>query len=424
MLNCKINILLFSLIFCLGQIKAQYTTVQSIPNPKNRGNFFVSNPNKILNAQEERELDAKLRKIESESTIEIALVLVNSIGDNSPKTFATELFNSWGVGKASKNNGLVILVVKELRRIEFITGYGLAQTLTDSKCVDIQQQYIIPYFKEGNYAQGLKEGIDATYIFLNPSVDADGVVRMNPSDPISIAEIILLIGIGIWLLITLLTIFSNFLTVKEPYAKHQRLNFVSKEFWIIIPIVFILIIALVVMLFEYPTTHQVYGIFSLFAVLPSYFSARFLQTYYRNVKRNCPKTGQPMYKLDEKDEDEYLTAGQITEERIDSKQYDVWVTEDKSQLSILFYKGNSRKYSTCPKCKYTTNYLKNSKITKHPTYTSTGSEDQYYGCKHCNHQYTKRVTLARLVESSSDSGSGGGSWGGGSSGGSGGGSSW
>lgn len=433
----KLSLILLSILFCSQQLWAQYTTVQSIPNPKNQGNFFVSNPSNIISAEEEEMLERKLQTIERESTIEIAMVIVNSV-EGTPKTFATDLFNYWGIGKANKNNGLLILVLKEQRRIEFITGYGIEQVLTDQLCVDIQQEYIVPYFKQGDYALGLKEGINEVYRVLSYAKVADGVYKAQPKPLGNLAKGVLAV-IGIWLLISLMSIFSNFLVKEEPYIKYKRLDFVGNEFWLILPMVLIIATGIGLYFLEHSLNfnHQIYGVLSLASVLASCYSIVGLRSHYRHAKRNCPKTGNPMSILDESEEDAYLAKGQITEEKIKSKQYDVWVTNNRAEVLVLQYKGSSRKYSTCSKCRYTTNYLKRSVVTSQPTYHSSGSKRHDYECKHCQHHYSKTVILAMLVENttnnssssgrswgSGSSGGGGGSFGGGSSGGSGGGSSW
>ena len=157
---------LFFLLLVNHTIFGQVYTVNTVPNPKTTNNSWVSDPDNLIFSDVEKLLNDKISIIEQKSSCEIALVVLKSIGKDNPADFSVNLFNYWKVGKAGKNNGLLILIVMDQRRVEFKTGYGLEATLTDKECVDIQQNYMVPNFKSGDYAQGLTAGIDAVAIEL------------------------------------------------------------------------------------------------------------------------------------------------------------------------------------------------------------------------------------------------------------------
>jgi len=64
-----------------------------------------------------------LQALEDSTLTEVAVVLVESIGDENIELFATDLFAKWGIGKEKDNNGLLILFVEDQRAIRFETGY-------------------------------------------------------------------------------------------------------------------------------------------------------------------------------------------------------------------------------------------------------------------------------------------------------------
>jgi uncharacterized membrane protein YgcG len=161
----KISCLYFFLLVNQTIFGQQYT-VNTVPNPKTTNNTWVSDPDNLIFSDVEKLLNDKISIIEQKSSCEIALVVLKSIGKDNPADFSVNLFNYWKVGKAGKNNGLLILIVMDQRRVEFKTGYGLEATLTDKECVDIQQNYMVPNFKSGDYARGLSAGIDAVAIEL------------------------------------------------------------------------------------------------------------------------------------------------------------------------------------------------------------------------------------------------------------------
>jgi uncharacterized protein len=70
-----------------------------------------------------------------------------------------EISQHWGVGTKEKNNGVTIVFSKTLREVRISTGLGLEQKLTDAMCKKVIDELMIPRFKEGNYAQGITDGL-------------------------------------------------------------------------------------------------------------------------------------------------------------------------------------------------------------------------------------------------------------------------
>lgn len=147
-------------------------TIESIPNVRlsNRLNH-VSNPDGIIQPEDVIRMNQLLTVVEDSLGIEVAVVAVESIGDNSPRMFATDLFKHWGLGKKGTDNGLLIQLVTDpsQRSVVFETGYGLEGVLPDAICYRLQQRYMIPDLKEGNYSAGMLKGVAAVKHFLMTS---------------------------------------------------------------------------------------------------------------------------------------------------------------------------------------------------------------------------------------------------------------
>jgi len=158
----------------------------------------------------------------------------------------------------------------------------------------------------------------------------------------------------------------------------------------------------------------------------------------RSIPRKCPKCRQLMVKLSEKEDNTYLSKGQIAEEIIKSIDYDVWVCPACNENEILpfpnldpefIFKGTSfKKIKKCPECKFETFLCSESHILSAATYSSSGKVEVLRKCKHCKHELTEYEIIPKKQKSSSGSsssgGSSGGSFGGGSSGGGGSGGSY
>ncbi|TWP29519.1 TPM domain-containing protein [Apibacter muscae] len=160
-------LLLFQLLSCKSSQEKQEAILSKIPDPKTLNETFVSDPDQILNPSTVYSLNQTLKELDISGKAHIDVVIVKSIGDEVPKDIAYKLFNTWKIGRADTNNGLLIFLVLDQRRIEFETGVGLEPVLTDMICADIQRKYMIPYLKQGNYDQAIVSAISPIIEVLN-----------------------------------------------------------------------------------------------------------------------------------------------------------------------------------------------------------------------------------------------------------------
>lgn len=162
-----------------------------------------------------------------------------------------------------------------------------------------------------------------------------------------------------------------------------------------------------------------------------------LQTI-RNIPRKCEKCGSIMTKLSEEADNKHLSEGQVSEEIVNSIDYDVWICSSCHSHFIYkfrninpeyIFKGTSfPKIKVCPECKFETFVCKSSRVLSEATYSSSGKVEVRRTCAHCKHSLTEYETIPKKQKSSSGGssggGGGGGSFGGGSSGGGGSGGSY
>ncbi len=162
------------LLFC-HTVEARSYGVKDIPNVQlsNRYNF-TSNPDGILSHAAVAKIDSICYDLRHRGIAQTAVVAVEEIDSDDVFEFAYELFSSWGVGSKS-NSGIGILLVEEAREIRFVTGYGVEGVLPDAICKRIQTQYMLPYFRNGDYSSGMVAGLEAIRAVLNGSeLDAGG----------------------------------------------------------------------------------------------------------------------------------------------------------------------------------------------------------------------------------------------------------
>jgi len=122
-------------------------TVVRVANPR-RSHVWVSDGAHVLDAATERRLNALLGQLEKQTRAEMTVVTVRRAdGAASPKQFATRLFNRWGVGKRGTDNGVLVLLVMDARRIEVETGRGMERVLPADRIQTILQTRVVPRFK-------------------------------------------------------------------------------------------------------------------------------------------------------------------------------------------------------------------------------------------------------------------------------------
>jgi uncharacterized protein len=75
--------------------------------------------------------------------------------------YGTRLFEQWKIGQKGKDNGILLLIAKEDRKMNITTGYGIEDKLTDALCRRIIERDLKPYFKSGDYAAGISAGTNS-----------------------------------------------------------------------------------------------------------------------------------------------------------------------------------------------------------------------------------------------------------------------
>lgn len=120
---------------------------------------YVNDYAHILSAPQASSLNQELRDFDNRTTIELALVTVNSIGNENPQDYAVNIANHWGVGKRDKNNGIVFLVAMESHDIWIEVGPGLSDQFSDSQVQQIVDNVVIPQFKAGRPDLGVINGV-------------------------------------------------------------------------------------------------------------------------------------------------------------------------------------------------------------------------------------------------------------------------
>ena len=115
----------------------------------------------VLNTSEEKNLEQKLINYADTTSTQIVIVTINSLEGEYIGTYSAEWAHEWGIGTAEEDNGILVLLSEEDRKIWITTGYGIEGFLTDALSKEIIDQVILPAFRSGSYYQGLDQGTTA-----------------------------------------------------------------------------------------------------------------------------------------------------------------------------------------------------------------------------------------------------------------------
>lgn len=357
-------LLVSALCACSTLLNAATYSPATVPDPKQFGqDCYVSNPDSILNADDVAYLNQCCRLLEDTAEVEMAIVVLESIGNYEPFDFGFELFNRWGIGKAGKNTGVLVTFALASRQVYINTGSGIEGVLPDAICKKIIQEDMIPRFKQGDYGGGLCAAATHIYTICSSDEAPEELLNMasatnrgkfakqaakaddNSLTPSEWGALIIFMFLVMLPMLLIVLVQRKTQTLEDEREQRMgclvKMAFVSVIFWPLIPTV--------------------------------------LWFWWRSKRYRCPECGKQRYQI---------------------------ICTDKTELK----NGDTKKVETwiCTKCGY--KHVETN-IVKKPMFSggySGGYSDSYSG----GSSY------------SSSSSSSGGSWGGGSSSGGGAGGSW
>ena len=152
---------ILAILVLLWTSTISWSQIPDAPNPPRFFNNFSQTG--IISEEQGAELEAMLDQFEQETSNEITVVIIDDLGGDEAWHFAAELGKKWGVGKADKDNGVVLLVKPTEEngghQVFIAPGAGLEGAITDISCGEIVDNELIPNFKKGDYFTGIKNAI-------------------------------------------------------------------------------------------------------------------------------------------------------------------------------------------------------------------------------------------------------------------------
>lgn len=183
------SILLLYLFLLSTVALAQGNDFPPRPNPPRLVNDLAG----ILTPGEREYLEQKLVNYSDTTSTQIAIVTIKSIGDYDANQYAAELGERWGVGGSKNDNGIVILVSLEPRRVAIQTGYGMEHIIPDAIAKRITEGTLKPNFQQGQFYKGLNEATNMIISLASGQYQADPQAARDGEGGPSLGMIILIV---------------------------------------------------------------------------------------------------------------------------------------------------------------------------------------------------------------------------------------
>ncbi len=153
----------------------------------------------LMDPADEAALTRKLEDFEKKGSDQIVVATVTSLNGEAIEPYANRLFRAWGLGQAGENNGILLLVAKNDRKMRIEVGYGLEGTLTDLHSNLIIQETMVPAFRAGDFSGGISRAVDDIIMVLEGNAEElEARGKRNPPSVMSDIDPVIVLFIVIW----------------------------------------------------------------------------------------------------------------------------------------------------------------------------------------------------------------------------------
>ena len=170
----------------------------------------------LLTAADKADIESQLASLEQTSTDQLAVVTVKSLDGYSIEDYGIGLARKWGIGQKGKDNGILLIVAPNDRKVRIEVGRRLEPMMTDTMSTLIIENAILPKFRRGDFGGGIKDGVrDIKTVLLGDAEEVKqraGGARNPQNDPTVMLHVI------IWLLIVALIIWINYRNLRSVGA--------------------------------------------------------------------------------------------------------------------------------------------------------------------------------------------------------------
>lgn len=208
---------ILSLLLCLSVVSfAQPSKPQAVRKIIS----YVTDETGTLTASQSSSLETKLSAFEKETSTQVVLYIIKSLEGESLEEKSYEFAEKNGIGQKGKNNGVLLFIAIDDRKLRIEVGYGLEGALPDALCGQIIRKEITPYFKQGKYYEGIDAGVNAIMKATKGEYTQETTERGNKGIGVGVCGIPVLFTIVIFLFVFFIII--RVIRSIFPFGRHRR----------------------------------------------------------------------------------------------------------------------------------------------------------------------------------------------------------
>jgi len=199
------HIKLYSLIAILFLSVISYA--QELPKNTNK---LVNDFTNTLSAAEKSALTRKLNAYNDSTSSQVVILIVEDYNGYEAVDYTTRVGQNWGIGQKNKDNGILISVAMNEKKMAIVTGYGMEDRITDAATTTIRETYMKPAFRNGNYYKGLDDATTIIFDLAAGKYAADKLANNNTGKGIGLGSFLIIFFI-------IISIISRFRRAKNHH---------------------------------------------------------------------------------------------------------------------------------------------------------------------------------------------------------------
>lgn len=187
-IRLKKYLIIFLILICLVIPISSFA--KGLPAPSS--DFYVYDEVGLLEDDTIDYIVSINKQLEEQTGSQVVVAVIEDLEDKEIEDYSLNLFRKWGIGDKQKNNGVLLLVSPNDKKVRIEVGYGLEGVIPDSKAGDILDSHILPYFKKEEYNSGVKDGFSAIvgYVCEEYEVELEDLDNVSTDIPILVELLI------------------------------------------------------------------------------------------------------------------------------------------------------------------------------------------------------------------------------------------
>lgn len=145
----------FSAVFLLLVQLVGFSQNVKIPEKPSKQTSYYDFKTNVLSETEQNHIRQKLIAYADSTSTQIVVITIPTTGGEQIARFATDLAHKWGIGQKGRDNGILLMIAVDDRKVNITTGYGTEHLMTDAMSRRVIETQIVPEFKKGNYFTGI-----------------------------------------------------------------------------------------------------------------------------------------------------------------------------------------------------------------------------------------------------------------------------